>query len=77
MAEAMLAGGIDISHSQDLTPFINAVNTNSPIKLVSVAVQYPANNCVIRKGEGIDNSYLGAEKAKRVAPCCASLFSLH
>ncbi|MXX17437.1 MAG: taurine ABC transporter substrate-binding protein, partial [Gammaproteobacteria bacterium] len=52
MTEAMLAGDIDISYSQGLAPFINAVNANAPIKLVAIAVQYPANDCVVRNGEG-------------------------
>ncbi len=56
MTEAMLAGDIDISYSQGLAPFINAVNANAPIKMVAIAVQYPANDCVVRNGEGIDSS---------------------
>lgn len=56
MTEAMLAGDIDISYSQGLAPFINAVNANAPIKLVAIAVQYPANDCVVRNGAGIDKN---------------------
>ena len=33
MTDAMLAGDIDISYSQGLTPFVNAVNAKAPIKL--------------------------------------------
>ena len=40
MTEAMLSGDIDISYSQGLTPFVNAVNAKAPIKLVDVAVLY-------------------------------------
>ena len=40
MTEAMLGGSIDISYSQGLTPFVNAVNAKAPIKLVDIAVTY-------------------------------------
>ena len=40
MTEAMLSGDIDISYSQGLTPFVNAVNAKAPIKLVDIAVIY-------------------------------------
>jgi len=53
MTEAMLSGDIDISYSQGLAPFINAVNANAPIKMVGIAVQYPANDCVVRNGVDI------------------------
>ena len=33
MTEAMLSGDIDISYSQGMTPFVNAVNAKAPIKL--------------------------------------------
>lgn len=67
MTEAMLAGDIDISYSQGLAPFINAVNANAPIKLVAIAVQYPANDCVVRNGEGIDKSNASELEGKAVA----------
>lgn len=67
MTEAMLAGDIDISYSQGLAPFINAVNANAPIKLVAIAMQYPANDCVVRNGNGI-NKYNATElEGKAVA----------
>ena len=37
MTEAMLSGDIDISYSQGMTPFVNAVNAKAPIKIVDVA----------------------------------------
>ncbi|MDC3042970.1 IMP dehydrogenase [Candidatus Pelagibacter sp.] len=40
MTEAMLAGDIDISYSQGLVPFINAVKSNAPIKLIDIANGY-------------------------------------
>ena len=47
MTEAMLAGDIDISYSQGLTPFANAVNAKAPIKMVAIAVAYgAADDCI-------------------------------
>ena len=34
----MLAGDIDISYSQGLVPFINAVKSKAPLKLVDIAM---------------------------------------
>jgi taurine transport system substrate-binding protein len=73
MTEAMLAGDIDISFSQGLAPFINAVNANAPIKLVAIAVQYPANDCVVRTGEGIDSSNASELEGKSVAVPLATM----
>ncbi len=73
MTEAMLAGDIDISYSQGLAPFINAVNANAPIKLVAIAVQYPANDCVVRNGEGIDKSNATELEGKSVAVPLATM----
>jgi taurine transport system substrate-binding protein len=73
MTEAMLAGDIDISFSQGLAPFINAVNANAPIKLVAIAVQYPANDCVIRTGAGIDSSNASELEGKSVAVPLATM----
>ena len=73
MTEAMLAGDIDISYSQGLAPFINAVNANAPIKLVAIAVQYPANDCVIRTGEGIDKTNANELEGKAVAVPLATM----
>ncbi len=73
MTEAMLAGDIDISYSQGLAPFINAVNANAPIKLVSIAVQYPANDCVVRTGEGIDSTNASELEGKAVAVPLATM----
>jgi len=73
MTEAMLAGDIDISYSQGLAPFINAVNANAPIKLVAIAVQYPANDCVVRDGEGIDKTNATELEGKAVAVPLATM----
>ena len=73
MTEAMLAGDIDISYSQGLAPFINAVNANAPIKLVAIAVQYPANDCFVRDGLGIDSSNASELEGKAVAVPLATM----
>ena len=73
MTEAMLAGDIDISYSQGLAPFINAVNANAPIKLVAIAVQYPANDCVVRNGEGITKDNANELEGKSVAVPLATM----
>jgi len=73
MTEAMLAGDIDISYSQGLAPFITAVNANAPIKLVSIAVQYPANDCVVASGLGIDSTNASELEGKTVAVPLATM----
>ncbi len=73
MTEAMLAGDIDISYSQGLAPFITAVNANAPIKLVAIAVQYPANDCVVRNGAGIDKTNASELEGKAVAVPLATM----
>ncbi|MFT5657028.1 MAG: taurine transport system substrate-binding protein [Gammaproteobacteria bacterium] len=73
MTEAMLAGDIDISYSQGLAPFINAVNANAPIKMVAIAVQYPANDCFVKDGLGIDASNASELEGKAVAVPLATM----
>ena len=55
MTDAMLAGDIDISYSQGLVPFINAVKSKAPLKLVDVAMEYGmgGTTCVTSKASGI------------------------
>lgn len=73
MTEAMLSGDIDISYSQGLAPFINAVNASAPIKLIGIAVQYPANDCVVKDGLGIDASNASELEGKSVAVPLATM----
>ena len=73
MTEAMLAGDIDIAYSQGLAPFINAVNADAPLKLVAIAVQYPANDCVVRNGAGIDKTNATELEGKAVAVPLATM----
>ena len=55
MTDAMLAGDIDISYSQGLVPFINAVKSKAPIKLVDIAMEYGmgGTTCVTSNASGI------------------------
>jgi len=54
MTEAMLSGDIDISYSQGLTPFVNAVNAKAAIKLVDIAVVYGMGGTTCVAAQGID-----------------------
>ena len=67
MTEAMLAGDIDISYSQGLAPFVNGVNASAPIKMVALAVAYPANDCFVRNDAGIDASNANELEGQSVA----------
>lgn len=68
MTEAMLAGDIDISYSQGMAPFVNAVNANAPIKMVAIAVAYgAADDCIVRGDSGIDKSNATELEGKSVA----------
>lgn len=54
MSAAMASGDIDISFSQGLVPFVNAVSAGQDIKIVDIAVSYAENdNCVARTDLGI------------------------
>ena len=57
MTEAMLSGDIDISYSQGLTPFVNAVNAKAPIILVDIAVTYGMGNTSC-SFHSVKNSYI-------------------
>ncbi|MDH3661669.1 MAG: ABC transporter substrate-binding protein [Alphaproteobacteria bacterium] len=57
MAEAMVAGEVDVAYSMGVVPFALAVTDGAPIKTVGVAVSYAENdNCVIYKKEAIDRA---------------------
>lgn len=73
MTEAMLAGDIDIAYSQGLAPFITAVNANAPIKMVGIAVEYPANPCVVRNGSDITKENASELEGKSVAVPLATM----
>merc|ERR1711964_391190 len=67
--EAMLSGDIDISYSQGLTPFVNAVNAKAPLKLVDIAVLYGVGGttCVVANSSGISKGNATELEGKKVA----------
>ena len=68
MADAMVAGEVDISYSMGVVPFALAVTSGAPIKTVGVAVSYAANdNCVIYKKEAIDRANAHELEGRKVA----------
>jgi taurine transport system substrate-binding protein len=69
MTDAMLAGDIDISYSQGLMPYINAVKAKTPIKLVDVAMEYNMGNttCVTSNKSGITKANASELEGKKVA----------
>ena len=69
MTDAMLAGDIDISYSQGLVPFINAVKSKAPIKLVDIAMEYGmgGTTCVTSNASGITKANAAQLEGKKVA----------
>lgn len=69
MTEAMLSGAIDISYSQGLTPFVNAVNAKAPIILVDMAVLYGmgGTTCIVSNASGITKENASDLEGKKVA----------
>lgn len=67
MTEAMLAGDIDIAYSQGLAPFVTAIQQGAPLKMVSVAVVYEANDCFVKDSLGISSSNASELEGKTVA----------
>ena len=67
MTEAMSSGDIDISYSQGLTPFVNAVNAKAPIKLVDIAVTYGMGNttCIVSNASGITKANAAQLEGKK------------
>ena len=67
MTEAMLAGDIDIAYSQGLAPFVTAIQQGAPIKMVSIAVVYEANDCFVKNDLGITSANASELEGKTVA----------
>jgi taurine transport system substrate-binding protein len=68
MAEAMVAGEVDISFSMGVVPFALAVTAGAPIRVVGVAVDTGgADNCVIYKKEAIDRANAHELEGRKVA----------
>ena len=67
MTEAMLAGDIDIAYSQGLAPFVTAIQQGAPLKMVSIAVVYEANDCFVNDSLGISSANASELEGKTVA----------
>jgi len=67
MTEAMLAGDIDIAYSQGLAPFVTAIQQGAPLKMVSIAVVYEANDCFVKNGLGITSANASELEGRTVA----------
>ena len=68
MADAMVAGEVDISYSMGVVPFALAVTAGAPIKVVGMAVDTGgADNCVIYKKEAIDRANAHELEGRKVA----------
>lgn len=68
MADAMVAGEVDISFSMGVVPFALAVTAGAPIEVVGVAVDTGgADNCVIYKKEAIDRANAHELEGRKVA----------
>ncbi len=68
MAEAMVAGEVQISYSMGGIPFMVAVSQGAPLKTVGVALSYADNdNCVVHNKAAIDRANAQALEGKKVA----------
>lgn len=68
MAEAMVAGEVQISFSMGVVPFALAVTKGAPITVVGIAVETGgADNCVIYKKEAIDRANAHELEGRKVA----------
>ena len=67
MTEAMLSGDIDISYSQGMAPFVNAVNAKAPIKMVQIAVTYGMGGTTCVADRSISKANARDLEGKKVA----------
>ncbi len=69
MIDAMLAGDIDIAYSTGIVPFINAVKSNAPIKMVGISVIYGmgGTTCIVSNSSGISKNNAKKLEGKNVA----------
>ncbi len=68
MADAMVAGTVDISYSMGIIPFMGAVSRGASLRAVGIAVSYAENdNCVIHRKAAIDKSNAHELEGKKVA----------
>ena len=68
MADAMVAGEVDISYSMGIIPFMGAVSEGAPMTAVGIAVSYAENdNCVVHYKAAIDKANAHELEGKKVA----------
>ncbi len=68
MSQAMASGNVQIAYSQGLVPYVVAVSSGLPLKLVGVAVSYAeADNCVVSEASGITQANAKELEGKKVA----------
>ena len=68
MSQAMASGDVHIAYSQGLVPWVVAVSSGLPLKLVGVAVSYAeADNCVVHADAGISQANAVELEGKKVA----------
>jgi len=68
MANAMVAGEVDISYSIGIIPFMAAVSAGAPLKAIGVAVSYAENdNCVVHHKAAIDKANAHELIGKKIA----------
>ena len=68
MANAMVAGEVDISYSIGIIPFMGAVSEGAPLTAVGIAVSYAENdNCVVHYKAAIDKANAHELEGKKVA----------
>ena len=68
MADAMVAGEVDISYSMGIIPFMVAVSGGAPLTTVGIAVSYAENdNCVVHYKAAIDKANAHELEGKKIA----------
>ena len=68
MSQAMASGDVHVAYSQGLVPWVVAVTSGLPLKLVGVAVSYAeADNCVVHADAGISQANAAELEGRKVA----------
>ena len=68
MAEAMVAGEVDVSYSMGIIPFMGAVSGGAPLTTVGIAVSYAENdNCVVHYKAAIDKANAHELEGRKIA----------
>ncbi len=68
MSQAMASGDVQIAYSQGLVPWVVAVSSGLPLKLVGVAVSYAeADNCVVHADTGITQANAADLEGRKIA----------